>query len=541
MQQVTNAGLTALEAHADEDTPADVVDSLRQRVGQQVNAVWERLGPDEATLETPSEHYRRLRLVMLQAEREELIKIRDSGVLDHEVLQTVSGVLDLEESLIDRFDEAEDEQIEEPLKTRGRRCGMRAPGRGGHERRGRIIPGRAPNAWPRGWTGCICGCAWAAGTWPAATPQSASTQTSTTPIRAIRSCARSSRVRPGAGAMSTSSSAEPPARDLDRSRAGFATAEVANPPLVQVERAGPPPISASDGDERWPRMPPHRRCGKNRGTSRVTTSSAPRPNRRNAQSWNATSSNGLSSNGSNPNGPNRRSDPRRTRPPPAEPDRPEPPERPPPERPRPPGPAAPALGPGVIGSERRHRGRLDQRPLSRRQPSQQRVARSQPSHLRADRGPLGQRAHIRHLVGGHQGDHGAAGAGPRGPSGPVQVGLVLHRRVGVHDQIDVIDMDAASRDIGGDQRPHRAVGERIQVPGTSALAEVAVQLHCRHAGRDQLLGQLLRPVLGPGEHQRPPRRRGQFDQHRHPMGGLDLQGVVGHRRPPGTRPNRRCG
>jgi len=118
MQQVTNAGLEALEAHSDENTPVDVVDSLRQRVGQQVNAVWERLGPDEGTLETPSEHYRRLRLVMLQAEREELLKIRDSGVLDHEVLQTVSGVLDLEESLVDRFDEAEDEELPEPLKPR---------------------------------------------------------------------------------------------------------------------------------------------------------------------------------------------------------------------------------------------------------------------------------------------------------------------------------------------------------------------------------------------------------------------------------------
>jgi len=118
MQRVTNAGLAALEAHSDEDTPEDVVDSLRQRVGQQVNAVWERLGPDEGTLETPSEHYRRLRLVMLQAEREELLRIRDSGVLDHEILQRVSAVLDLEESLIDRFDEAEDEPPPEPLKTR---------------------------------------------------------------------------------------------------------------------------------------------------------------------------------------------------------------------------------------------------------------------------------------------------------------------------------------------------------------------------------------------------------------------------------------
>lgn len=117
MQQVTNAGLLALDEHSDPDTPADVVDSLRQRVGHQVNAAWERLGPDESDLRTPSEHYRRLRLVMLQAERAELLIVRDSGVLDHEVLQAVMRVLDLEESLIDRFDEAEDDLRTEPLQS----------------------------------------------------------------------------------------------------------------------------------------------------------------------------------------------------------------------------------------------------------------------------------------------------------------------------------------------------------------------------------------------------------------------------------------
>jgi Na+/H+ antiporter len=117
MQQVTDAGLRALDEHADESIPPDVVDSLRQRVGHQVNAAWERLGPDESTLLTPSEHYRRLRLVMLDAERKELLQVRDSGVLDHDVLQSVMAVLDLEESLIDRFDEAEDEARDEPLKS----------------------------------------------------------------------------------------------------------------------------------------------------------------------------------------------------------------------------------------------------------------------------------------------------------------------------------------------------------------------------------------------------------------------------------------
>lgn len=118
MQQVGDAGLLALAEHADANTPEEVVDSLRQRVRQQVNAAWERLGPDESTVLTPSEHYRRLRLVMLRAEREELLKVRDAGALDHEVLQAVLAVLDLEESLIDRFAEAEDELREEPLRAR---------------------------------------------------------------------------------------------------------------------------------------------------------------------------------------------------------------------------------------------------------------------------------------------------------------------------------------------------------------------------------------------------------------------------------------
>jgi CPA1 family monovalent cation:H+ antiporter len=115
MQQVTDAGLRALEAEAGPDTPQEVLQSLRVRVAQQTNAAWERLGPGEADLLTPSEHYRRLRLLMLEAERTELLAVRDSGVLDHEVLQAVLGVLDLEESMIDRFDESADEIARDKL------------------------------------------------------------------------------------------------------------------------------------------------------------------------------------------------------------------------------------------------------------------------------------------------------------------------------------------------------------------------------------------------------------------------------------------
>jgi CPA1 family monovalent cation:H+ antiporter len=115
LQQAADAGLRALDANVDPDTPQEIVESLRNRLAQRTNASWERLGPTEADRMTPSEAYRRLRLLMLRAEREEVLRVRDSGVLDHEVLQGVMGVLDIEESMIDRLDEAEDELREESL------------------------------------------------------------------------------------------------------------------------------------------------------------------------------------------------------------------------------------------------------------------------------------------------------------------------------------------------------------------------------------------------------------------------------------------
>jgi CPA1 family monovalent cation:H+ antiporter len=108
MQKATDAGLATLDEHRDDGTPPDIVENLRRRVGQQTSAMWERLGPSESDLLTPSEHYRRLRLRMLQAERAEVLRIRDSGVLDQEVLQTVMSILDLEESMIDRLHEPAD-------------------------------------------------------------------------------------------------------------------------------------------------------------------------------------------------------------------------------------------------------------------------------------------------------------------------------------------------------------------------------------------------------------------------------------------------
>src|SRR5262249_39569396 len=89
--------------------------ALQARVEARTNAAWERLGPLESERTTPSESYRRLRLVMLGAEREELLRVRDTGILDQEVLSTVMSMIDLEESIIDRLDQGSEDLGAEEL------------------------------------------------------------------------------------------------------------------------------------------------------------------------------------------------------------------------------------------------------------------------------------------------------------------------------------------------------------------------------------------------------------------------------------------
>lgn len=115
LTQASNAGLAALDEAIDPETPAEVVRSLRDRVTWRTNAAWERLGRPESELATPTAEYRRLRLEMLRAERDTVLRVRDAGGADYEILQSVLARLDLEESMIDRFDEGEDDQRAETL------------------------------------------------------------------------------------------------------------------------------------------------------------------------------------------------------------------------------------------------------------------------------------------------------------------------------------------------------------------------------------------------------------------------------------------
>ena len=117
LSSATRAGLSRLEElRSEEDDPA-VLDRLEQRVRSRADSAWERLGRGSTAGETPSETYRRLRLEMLAAERAMVLAARDSGTADDEVLRDVLGMLDVEESLLDRLADKEFE-IERELMAR---------------------------------------------------------------------------------------------------------------------------------------------------------------------------------------------------------------------------------------------------------------------------------------------------------------------------------------------------------------------------------------------------------------------------------------
>ena len=101
------AGLARLDELVDDDVPREVVDQLRERSARRSNNAWERLGRASTEIEPPSMAYRRLRIEMLGAERATILAARDDGALDDEVLRNALAAVDVEESLLDRVEDAE--------------------------------------------------------------------------------------------------------------------------------------------------------------------------------------------------------------------------------------------------------------------------------------------------------------------------------------------------------------------------------------------------------------------------------------------------
>ncbi|MBB1158510.1 Na+/H+ antiporter [Amycolatopsis sp. DR6-1] len=116
LHDMTRAALTKLEELRRPEDPPEVIERLRDRLQGRSDAAWEQLGRQSALAETPSDAYRRLRVQLLEAEREVFLKARDRGSADDAVLRRVLARLDIEESMLDR-DEEEPPVAERELST----------------------------------------------------------------------------------------------------------------------------------------------------------------------------------------------------------------------------------------------------------------------------------------------------------------------------------------------------------------------------------------------------------------------------------------
>ncbi|HEX6343834.1 Na+/H+ antiporter [Umezawaea sp.] len=122
LHDMTRAALVKLEEIQTPDDPPEIVQRLRDQMRNRSDSAWERLGRQSALAETPSDAYRRLRLELLEVEREQFLKARDSGSADDDVLRRVLARLDIEESMLDRHEEepeVEGRELRTPAATAG--------------------------------------------------------------------------------------------------------------------------------------------------------------------------------------------------------------------------------------------------------------------------------------------------------------------------------------------------------------------------------------------------------------------------------------
>ncbi len=115
LQQASAAGLRALAeaaaegGEAEDDDAHGVREAVEQRVERRNFAAWERLNTTLGE-ESPSDRYTRLRLLTLEAERREVLRVRSTGTVPSEVVSEVLGELDVEESMLDAVEEERDEE-----------------------------------------------------------------------------------------------------------------------------------------------------------------------------------------------------------------------------------------------------------------------------------------------------------------------------------------------------------------------------------------------------------------------------------------------
>jgi monovalent cation/hydrogen antiporter len=117
MQTSSNAAIAHIDDIVGPDDAPRTVEMLRDRIASRPEAMWEKLGrPGDD--ETPAEQYRRLRLQTIEIERDEVLKIRSSGTVDHDIIEQVLGFFDIEESMLTVATERSDRLAEDvPVTT----------------------------------------------------------------------------------------------------------------------------------------------------------------------------------------------------------------------------------------------------------------------------------------------------------------------------------------------------------------------------------------------------------------------------------------
>ncbi|MBA3311122.1 MAG: Na+/H+ antiporter [Nocardioidaceae bacterium] len=118
-QRASSAGLRRLDEITTDGNRDDVIERVRRRSGERSDAMWERLGSSD---ETPSQEYARLRIEMIAAEREELLRLRDQGLVHDDVLRQVFAAIDIEETVLGNVESVtletrNDELTSPPLHT----------------------------------------------------------------------------------------------------------------------------------------------------------------------------------------------------------------------------------------------------------------------------------------------------------------------------------------------------------------------------------------------------------------------------------------
>ncbi|GAB1511685.1 Na+/H+ antiporter [Actinophytocola sp. KF-1] len=122
LNDMGKVALERLEEIRTPDDPPEVIERLRDRLRDRTDSAWEQLGRQSTLVETPSDAYRRLRIELLNTEREQALKARDSGQADDVVLRRILERLDIEESMLDRDDDARvesDRELATPAATAG--------------------------------------------------------------------------------------------------------------------------------------------------------------------------------------------------------------------------------------------------------------------------------------------------------------------------------------------------------------------------------------------------------------------------------------